>query len=116
MKARVKATGDIIDVLQTESIITSRGVEKQYIDNSDERRLYLQSELEFIYKKPQKDIDWEERRYEIAKQMLTVTSNFTELTCNGISHRRIYREDAALYAIKYADTLIAELLKKGGAQ
>lgn len=44
---------------------------------------------------------------------MPVTSNFTELTCNGISQRRICREDAALYAIKYADTLIAEL-KKGG--
>lgn len=59
------------------------------------------------------NIDWEERRYEIAKQMLPVTSNFTELACNGISQRRISREDATQYAIKYADTLIAEL-KKGG--
>ena len=113
MKARVKATGNIIDVSQTESIITSRGVEKQYTDNSDERRTYLRSELEFINEPPQKDIDWEERRYEIAKQMLLITSNFTELACNGISQRRVCREDAVQYAIKYADTLIAEL-KKGG--
>lgn len=113
MKARIKATGNIIDVSQTESIITSRGVERQYISNSDERCFYLQSELEFIHEKPQKDIDWEERRYEIARQMLPVTSNFTELACNGISQRRICREDAVQYAIKYADTLIAEL-KKGG--
>lgn len=59
------------------------------------------------------NIDWEERRYEIAKQMLPVTSNFTELMYDGVSQRRISREDAVQYAIKYADTLIAEL-KKGG--
>lgn len=59
------------------------------------------------------NIDWEKRRYEIARQMLLITSNFTELTCNGITQRRICREDAVQYAIKYADTLIAEL-KKGG--
>lgn len=61
----------------------------------------------------EKDIDWEERRYEIARQMLPVTSNFTELMYDGVSQRRISREDATQYAIKYADTLIAEL-KKGG--
>lgn len=113
MKARVKATGNIIDVSYSDSIITSKGVEKQYFDNNSEWDFYLRSELEFIHEKPQKDIDWEERRYEIARQMLLITSNFTELTCNGISQRRICCEDAALYAIKYADTLIAEL-KKGG--
>ena len=113
MKARVKATGNIIDVSQGSSIITSKGVEKQYFDNDSEWDFYLQSELEFIHEKPQKDIGWEERRYEIAKQMLLITSNFTELTCNGISQRRVCREDAVQYAIKYADVLIAEL-KKGG--
>ena len=113
MKARVKATGDIIDVSQTESIITSRGLERQYIDNQRKWCTYVQSELEFIHEKPQKDIDWEERRYEIARQMLLITSNFTELAYNGISQRRICPEDAVQYAIKYADALIAEL-KKGG--
>ena len=87
--------------------------ERQYIDNQRKWCTYVQSELEFIHEKPQKDIDWEERRYEIARQMLLITSNFTGLACNGISQRRICPEDAVQYAIKYADALIAEL-KKGG--
>lgn len=43
----------------------------------------------------EKDIDWEERRYEIARQMLPVISDFKEFTCNGIAQRRISREDVA---------------------
>lgn len=108
MKARVKATGDIIDVSQTESIITSRGVEKQYISNSDERRFYLQSELEFIHEKPQKDIDWEERRCEIAKVMMAAFEKHN----NNVSGFRNATEQAQR-ALECADALIAEL-KKGG--
>ena len=48
MKAKVKTTGEIIDVSRTENIITSRGVEKQYVDNKREWCTYVQSELEFI--------------------------------------------------------------------
>ena len=99
MKAIVKNTRQLISVLRLDSIWESNNGCK-----------YHERELEFL---EEKDIDWEERRYEIAKQMLTVTSNFTELTCNGITQRRICCEDAVQYAIKYADALIAEL-KKGG--
>lgn len=106
MKARVKATGNIIDVSQTESIITSRGVEKQYTDNSDERRTYLRSELEFINEPPQKDIDWEERRYEIARQIMD-----SQLSCCGYERSMI--EPAVKFSVECADALIAEL-KKGG--
>lgn len=106
MKARVKATGDIIDVSQTESIITSRGVEKQYIENSDERRFYLRSELEFIHEKPQKDIDWEKRRYETARQIMD-----SQLSCCGYERSMI--EQAVKFSVECADALIAEL-KKGG--
>ena len=84
MKARVKATGNIIDVSQTESIITSRGVEKQYTDNSDERRTYLRSELEFINEPP---------------------------SCCGYERSMI--EPAVKFSVECADALIAEL-KKGG--
>lgn len=58
------------------------------------------------------NVDWEQRRYEIAKKMLTVTSNFTELSCNGVSKRRIGRKDAVQIAVRYADTLIEELKKE----
>lgn len=108
MKARIKATGDIINVSQTESVITSRGVERQYISNSDGRRFYLQSELEFIPEKLQKDIDWEERRYEIAKDMMAAFERHN----NNVSGFRNATEQAQ-FALECADALIAEL-KKGG--
>ena len=75
MKAKVKTTGEIIDVSRIENIITSRGVEKQYVDNKHEWCTYVKSELEFIKEEPQKDIDWEQRRYEIAKDVFASTYN-----------------------------------------
>lgn len=108
MKARVKATGNIIDVSQGSSIITSKGVEKQYFDNDSEWDFYLQSELEFIHEKPQKDIDWEERRYEIAKAMMAALEKYN----NNVSGFKNQTQQAQ-YAIECADALIAEL-KKGG--
>lgn len=53
-------------------------------------------------------IDWEQRRYEIAKQMLPVLSEVKRED----SAARIRPEDAALYAVWYADALIKELKKK----
>ena len=103
MKARNKNSNEIVDVYfdYFYGLWTVKG-------NPDTK--FAPNALELL---EEKDIDWEERRYEIAKQMLTVTSNFTGLAYNGISQRRICCEDAVLYAIKYADALIAEL-KKGG--
>ena len=108
MKARVKATGNIIDVSQGSSIITSKGVEKQYFDNDSEWNFYLQSELEFIHEKPQKDIDWEERRYEIAKAMMAAFEKHN----NNVSGFKNLTQQAQ-FALECADALIAEL-KKGG--
>lgn len=71
MKAKVKTTGEVIEVSQTEDIITKRGVERQYVDNKRSWCTYVQSELEFIKEEPCKTIDWEQRRYEIAKDMMT---------------------------------------------
>ena len=66
----------------------------------------MQSELEFIHEKPQKDIDWEERRYEIARQIID-----SQLSCCGYERSMI--EPAVKFSVECADTLIAEL-KKGG--
>lgn len=107
MKAKVKATGEIIDVSRTENIITSRGIEKQYVDNKREWCTYVQSELEFI---KASDIDWEQRRYEIAKDMMAAfLSNYSNNIHSGNS------DEQAEYAVVFADALIAKL-KKGGAQ
>ena len=109
MKAKVKATGEIIDVSLTESIITSRGVEKQYVDNKREWCTYVQSELEFINKEPQREIDWEQRRYEIAKEAVR------GIALNSDCFTRIEIETTVNNALELADLLIAEL-KKGGNQ
>lgn len=109
MKAKVKATGEIIDVSLTESIITSRGVEKQYVDNKREWCTYVQSELEFINKEPQREIDWEQRRYEIAKEAVR------GVALNADCFTRIEIETTVNNALELADLLIAEL-KKGGDQ
>lgn len=101
MKAKVKKTGEIIDVSRTENIITSRGVEKQYVDNKREWCTYVQSELEFIKESPQTDIDWEQRRYEIAKEVFASIYDIFQ------------NEHLEKVAVHAADALIAEL-KKGG--
>lgn len=52
MKAKIKSTGEVIEVSQTENIITKRGVERQYVDNKRSWCTYVQSELEFIKEEP----------------------------------------------------------------
>lgn len=121
MKAKVNATGKIIDVFQVNDIITSRGIESQYVDKTDYTH-YLRSEIEFIKEEPQKNIDWEERRYEVAKRVFPVLCgiksrihtpySYNDLT-NEYYDEYLNIEKTAEYAVKYADVLIAEL-KKGG--
>lgn len=121
MKAKVNATGKIIDVFQVNDIITSRGVESQYVDKTDHTH-YVRSEIEFIKEEPQKNIDWEERRYEVAKRVFPVLCSIKERVrnpyCDNDLTNEYYdeylsAEKAAEYAVKYADVMITEL-KKGG--
>lgn len=57
----------------------------------------------------QSPIDWEQRRYEIARQMMPVLSErgYKEFGC----FIRSKAEDVARNAVYYADALIAELKK-----
>lgn len=50
-------------------------------------------------------IDWEKRRYEIAKDMLRVTATFQKpgLLC------KVSKEEASSLAVQYADALIEKL-------
>lgn len=107
MKAKVKKTGEIIDVSRTENIITSRGVEKQYFDNKREWCTYVHSELEFINEEPQRNIDWEQRRYEIAKSAL---QGFCANSEPSIAHGTSFMQIAG-WSVEIADILIAELKK-----
>ena len=60
--------------------------------------------------KPKQEIDWEQRRYEIAKEMMPVIYwHGMEAQKHGQS---VKRKDTAYYAVIFADMLIEEL-KKG---
>lgn len=55
--------------------------------------------------RPDMDINWEQRRYEIAKEILPM---IYRIECGDFSIEKM-----AVFAVKYADTLIKELQKKG---
>lgn len=97
MKARIKATGEIVDVFYNafSGLWTARENTKKYLEDN----------LEFL---EEKDIDWEERRYEIAKAMMAAFERHN----NNVSGFKNSTQQAQ-YAIECADALIAEL-KKGG--
>lgn len=100
MKARIKATGAIVDVFYNafSGLWTAR-------ENTNIK--YLEDNLEFL---EEKDIDWEERRYEIAKAMMAAFERHN----NNVSGFKNQTQQAQ-YAIECADALIAEL-KKGGEE
>lgn len=113
MKKRIRKTGEIVDVisygrytstarnsdLDWVSYIDSRGREYEH-----EKGLNLYWDFEDIEKTLSTDIDWEQRRYEIAKDILAATYDFP---MDGKSYTKV--------AVGVADALIAEL-KKGGAE
>lgn len=67
---------------------------------------------ETIYKLDGSNIDWEERRYEIAKTVLPKMLDW--LTVSGtINSEAIEDNRAVRNAVFFADALIAELKKKG---
>ena len=96
MKARVRATGEIVDVKF--STHPNPAVDETYWWCKDKEESYHKSELDFMGS----TIDWEQRRYEIAKAYYigNMNNNYTSM------------QDDAKAAVQFADTLIAEL-KKG---
>ena len=107
MKKRIRKTGEIVDVISyyncycserdtTDSVsyIDSKGIEHR-----NERGLNLWWDFDDVQST---DIDWEQRRYEIAKEVFDSIYDFT-----------IDRINFAKYAVDAANSLIAEL-KKGG--
>lgn len=95
MKARIKSTGEIVEV------------EDLYDDGTAlvNGRYFKVSELDFFDNF--ETIDWEQRRYEIAKSMMAA---FLSNSCANV-YMNTY-ENQAQEAVKYADMLIDEL-KKG---
>lgn len=110
MKKRIRKTGEIVDVIayynlmgaerdsnDSISYIDSKGEEHHY-----EKGLNLWWDFEDVEEALNTDIDWEQRRYKIAKEVFASIYDFT-----------IDRINFAKYAVDAADALIAEL-KKGG--
>lgn len=99
MKARIKETGEIVKV------------ENLYDDGTAEIVLggsvgYMKVSMLDFFDNDSNEIDWEQRRYEIAKGVLaSFMSNSNSNVYGGSS------ESQAKYAIEYADALIEQLKK-----
>ena len=109
MKAKVKDTGEVVDVKF--AVHPNPAVEESY----------HKRELEFLDDNMvNKPIDWEQRRYEIAKDIIPFIATSTkEILWQGRGlgeevNDITVQEYCAKHAIFYADALIAEL--KGGEE
>lgn len=97
MKARIKKTGEIINIADYAKVT---------LDQCDSWGNHIElgfDEVE-ILQEPTSAIDWEQRRYEIAREVFLYRLKSSPLTN--------YKDDAK-DAVIWADTLISEL-KKGG--
>ena len=110
MKKRIRKTGEIVDVISYNNLL---GADRSsldsvsYIDSKGNecvkvKGLNLEWDFEDVEEGLSTDIDWEQRRYKIAKEVFASIYDFT-----------IDRINFAKYAVDAADALIAEL-KKGG--
>ena len=91
MKARIKKTGQIVDVFLSEKYANMG--KRFFRENEDSAVFYVESDLDF------KDtIDWGQRRYEIAREILSA-----RIINSGFHDTKI--------PVEYADKLIEELKK-----
>lgn len=99
MKARIKVTGEVVDVKPSGTMRISCGA---YL--TEDGRIIPGTALEF-----EKNIDWEQRRYEIAKAVMQgrLSNQYGDVLVGERDFARV-----AANAVEFADALIAEL-KKG---
>jgi hypothetical protein len=95
MKAKIKSTGETVNVHED--------INGDFVTESGS--LYRNWQLEF-----EKEIDWEQRRYEIAKELMR---GFATNPHNMLVDAKI--GTLAEWSVSGADALIAEL-KKGGME
>lgn len=100
MKAKVKDTGEIVDV--TFVVHPNPDVDDTYWWCKEKEESYHKSELEFM----ESTVDWEQRRYELAK--VAMNSILTAPIVEGINPNPS-AEDVAIYSVTLADTLIRKL-------
>lgn len=113
MKARIKETGEVIDFKGgsiEHGICTWIGS-----DNMINQRPMPPGGIEILEKNSDfNSIDWEQRRYEIAKETVTaIMSNedfYHQVLCEGAEHgQRQIQTNIARAAVIFADALIEEL-------
>ena len=63
-----------------------------------------------------KEIDWEQRRYEIAKDILATVAVSVNASPDEWMKGMSYKKASAILAIRYADALIIELKKANGTE
>ena len=128
MKKRIRKTGEIVDVIAWYNLM---GAERDmndsvsYIDSKGNEcvkveGLNLAWDFEDVEESPKSDIDWEQRRYNTAKDVLTAIMGrisydpLTQCACSGLDGERPNPyQGIAQISVEAADALIAEL-KKGG--
>jgi hypothetical protein len=103
MKAKVKDTGDIVNVV----FIThpNPAVDEVYWWCQDNQTTYHKGELDFMGE----NIDWEQRRYEIAKDAMN--GFLCSPVIAGVNPNPSFK-DVATFSVRLADTLIKELKGK----
>ena len=101
MKAKVKDTGEIVDVKF--STHPNPDVAETYWWCKDKQESYHKSELDFIGE----DINWEQRRYEIAKDAMNGL-----LSAPNWVNPEFNTTEAVKLAVEFADKLIKELKGK----
>lgn len=101
MKAKIKETGEIIEVRHLNVRLGNEIIAKGYVNVSDSEDVYDCDEFEIMQEKSD-CIDWEQRRYEIAKDIYSRNYGDSEITA----------KERANIAVERANILIAEL-KKG---
>lgn len=112
MKARFKDTGEVVDVHWEGNIDAWVGKL-----GSGRFREFKERELEFL---ENNNIDWSQRRYEIAKDVLTTIMGrisydpLMQFSCSGLDGKSPNPyQGIAQISLQAADALIAEL-RKGG--
>ena len=115
MKAKIKKTGEIINIAEYAQIALEK------CDSYGNPISVRPEDVELIPDVKEDNfpkIDWEQRRYEIAREMLpSIAKDFRNLVRSGNSlgediERGTLQEYCTYFVVKYADALIKEL-KRG---
>lgn len=108
MKARVKSTGVLVDVIPKTNTNALHSGDNIYVcDNI----VFRECELDFL-NLGNSAIDWEQRRYELAKsamQGILSDINQSHYACSEENYEEYIPKGIARFAIVCADALINEL-------